>query len=107
MLSDEQELTKYCQHRLQKLLKYKRDLSDFLLRREIIKALDKQISKVEERFGLKVARIDPANVLCLNDICRSYDSEGNFLYADGQHLNADGALLVSRLFDDVFIALKN
>jgi hypothetical protein len=84
-----------------------RDLSDFLLRREIIKALDKQISKVEERFGLKVARIDPANVLCLNDICRSYDSEGNFLYADGQHLNADGALLVSRLFDDVFIALKN
>jgi len=30
LLSDEQELTKYCQHRLQKLLKYKRDLSDFL-----------------------------------------------------------------------------
>jgi len=84
-----------------------RDLSEFLLRREIIKALDKQISNVEERFGLEVARIDPADALCLNDICRSYDSEGNFLYADGQHLNADGALLVSRLFDDVFIALKN
>jgi len=84
-----------------------RDIGDFLLRRAIIESLNQQISKVEERIGLKVARIDPADVLCLNDICRSYDSEGNFLYADGQHLNADGALLVSRLFDEVFIALKN
>lgn len=30
MLSDEQELTKYCQNRLQKLIEYKRGLSDFL-----------------------------------------------------------------------------
>jgi len=84
-----------------------RDIGDFLLRRAIIESLNQQISKVEERIGLKVARIEAADVLCLNDICRSYDSAGNFLYADGQHLNADGALLVSRLFDDVFIALKN
>jgi len=83
-----------------------RDIGDFLLRRAIIESLNQQISKVEERIGLKVARIDPADVLCLNDICRSYDSEGNFLYADGQHLNADGALLISRLFDDVFMELK-
>ena len=84
-----------------------RDLGDFLLRREIIKSLDERISKVEERFGLKVVRIDPANALCLNDVCKSYDSEGNYLYADGQHINADGALLISTLFDDVFVELKN
>ncbi|MFM7258738.1 MAG: SGNH hydrolase domain-containing protein [Acidimicrobiaceae bacterium] len=45
--------------------------------------------------------------MCLNDICRSYDSKGNFLYADGQHLNADGALMVSTLFDEAFQDLKN
>ncbi len=84
-----------------------RDLSDFLLRGEIIESLNQRITKAEERFGLKVARIEPADVLCLNGICRSYDSEGNFLYSDGSHMNADGALLVSRLFDDVFAQLKN
>lgn len=84
-----------------------RDLSEFLLRRTIIESLNQQISKVEKRFGLKVARIEPADVLCLDDVCRSYDSEGNFLYADGQHISADGALLVSSLFDDVFVQLKN
>ena len=84
-----------------------RDLSDFLLRRAIVESLNQQISKVEKRFGLKVARIEPADVLCLDDVCRSYDSEGNFLYVDGQHINADGALLISSLFDDVFVQLKN
>ena len=84
-----------------------RDLSDFLLRREIIKALDKQISKVEKRLGFKVARIDPADALCPNGICQRYDSDGNSLYLDEEHINADGALAVSKLFDDVFIALKN
>ncbi|MDA3042269.1 MAG: SGNH hydrolase domain-containing protein, partial [Actinomycetota bacterium] len=74
---------------------------------EIIKSLDERISKVEERFGLKVARVEPADALCLKDVCKRYDSEGNFLYADGQHLNSDGALLVSTLFDDVFVELKN
>jgi hypothetical protein len=84
----------------------KRDLSDFLLRSEIIDSIEKRMRQVEDRVGLKVLRIDPADLLCLDGVCRSYDSEGNFLYADGQHLNADGALLISRLFDDVFMELK-
>jgi hypothetical protein len=83
-----------------------RELSEFLLRREIVKAIERQIGNAEERYGLKVSRVDPADLLCRDDVCRSYDSEGNSLYADGQHLNADGALLVSRLFDDVFMELK-
>jgi peptidoglycan/LPS O-acetylase OafA/YrhL len=83
-----------------------RELSEFLLRREIIDAIAKRISKAEERFGSKVGRIDPADLLCLDGVCRRYDSAGNLLYRDGQHLNADGALLVSRLFDDVFVELK-
>jgi peptidoglycan/LPS O-acetylase OafA/YrhL len=84
-----------------------RDLSEFLLRREIINSIESRIRKVEERFGTKVSRIDPADLLCLDGVCRSFDSVGNLLYSDGQHINADGALLVSRLFDDVFIELKN
>ena len=84
----------------------KRDLSDFLLRSEIIDSIEKRMRQVEDRVGLKVLRIDPADLLCLDGVCRSYDSEGNPLYADGQHLNADGALLISRLFDDVFMELK-
>jgi peptidoglycan/LPS O-acetylase OafA/YrhL len=84
-----------------------RKLSEFLLRKEIIESLDKRISEVEERFGIKVARIDPAEALCIDDVCRRYDSEGNFLYADDQHINADGATLISTLFDDVFRELKN
>ncbi len=84
-----------------------RDLSDFLLRSEIVESLNQRITKAEERYGLKVARIEPSDVLCLNGICRSYDSGGNSLYADGQHLNADGALLISSLFDHAFAELKN
>jgi len=84
-----------------------RELSEFLLRREIVDAIERQIGNAEERYGLEVGRVDPADLLCRVGVCRSYDSEGNFLYADGQHLNADGALLISRLFDDVFVALKN
>jgi hypothetical protein len=84
----------------------KRDLSDFLLRSEIIDSIEKRMRQVEDRVGLKVLRIDPADLLCLDGVCQSYDSEGNPLYADGQHLNADGALLISRLFDDVFMELK-
>ena len=83
-----------------------RELSEFLLRREIAKAIERQIGNAEERYGLEVGRVDPADLLCRDGVCRSYDSEGNFLYADGQHLNADGALLISRLFDDVFMELK-
>ena len=84
-----------------------RDLGDFLLRREIVASIEERVSQVEKQVGLKVFHIDPAKALCLNDVCKSYDSEGNFLYADGQHINADGALLVSTLFDDVFVELKN
>lgn len=84
-----------------------RVLSEFLLRREIVNAIERQIGKAEERYGLKVARVDPADLLCLDGVCRSYDSAGNSLYLDGQHINADGALLLSRLFDDVFAELKS
>jgi peptidoglycan/LPS O-acetylase OafA/YrhL len=84
-----------------------RDLSDFLLRREIIDSIKERVSKVEKQFGSNIFHVDPANALCLNDVCKSYDSVGNFLYADGQHINADGALLISNLFDDAFAELKN
>jgi peptidoglycan/LPS O-acetylase OafA/YrhL len=83
-----------------------RELSEFLLRREIVKAIERQIGNAEERYGLKVSRVDPADLLCRDGVCRSYDSAGNLLYLDGQHINADGALLISRLFDDVFMELK-
>ena len=84
-----------------------RDLSDFLLRRTIIEAIDQRVSRVEREFGLRVDRIDPADVLCQNNICKSYDSNRNYLYVDGQHINSDGALLTSTLFDDAFAELKN
>ena len=84
-----------------------RDLSDFLLRRTIIEAIDQRVSRVEREFGLRVDRIDPADVLCQNNICKSYDSNRNYLYVDGQHINSDGALLISTLFDDAFAELKN
>ena len=84
-----------------------RDLSDFLLRREIIGSIKERLSQVEKQVGSNIFHVDPANELCLNDVCKSYDSGGNSLYADGQHLNADGALLISTLFDDAFAELKN
>jgi peptidoglycan/LPS O-acetylase OafA/YrhL len=84
-----------------------RDLSDFLLRRTIIGLIDQQVSQVEKQIGSSVDRIDPADVLCRNNVCKSYDSNRNYLYVDGQHINSDGALLISTLFDDAFAELKN
>lgn len=83
------------------------DLSDFLLRRTIIKSIDWQLVQAETKLGVKITRIEPADELCPNHVCQMYDASGNALYADGQHLNADGALLISVLFDDVFAELKN
>ena len=83
-----------------------RDLNDFLLRKTIIKSIERQLVQAENKFGVKITRIEPADELCPNHVCQMYDASGNALYVDGQHVNADGALLISVLFDDVFAALK-
>jgi len=83
-----------------------RKLSDFLLRDTIIRSIDRDISKYEKIFDLEVMRVNPADVLCQSGICRTRDSAGINLYKDGQHVNADGSLLISELFDKVFIELK-
>lgn len=83
-----------------------RKLSDFLLRDTIIRSIDKEISRYEKKFDLSVIRVNPADVLCQSGICRARDSAENYLYADGQHLNVDGSLVISELFDKVFNEIK-
>ena len=84
-----------------------RDLNDFRLRSTIIESIDRRLSQLEIEFGTKVIRIDPADKLCRDGICRLYDGLSTALYSDPQHVNADGAILISGLFDDVFAELKN
>ena len=84
-----------------------RDLNDFRLRSTIIESIDRRLNQLEIEFGTKVIRIDPADKLCRDGICRLYDDLGTALYRDPQHVNADGALLISSLFDGVFAELKN
>ncbi|MFM7337897.1 MAG: SGNH hydrolase domain-containing protein, partial [Actinomycetota bacterium] len=60
----------------------------------------------EEKYKSKIIRIDPAGALCPVGICQFSDQKGLILFSDGQHLNADGALKVSFLFDSVFASLK-
>ena len=74
-----------------------RPLSEFLLRKATIAAENLEIQKVEREFGLKVIRVEPADVLCRSGICRQRQN-GVGVYSDGQHLNADGALLLEPLF---------
>jgi peptidoglycan/LPS O-acetylase OafA/YrhL len=83
-----------------------RKLSDFLLRDTIIRSIDRDISNYEKSYGLEVMRVNPAEVLCQSGICRARDTAGINLYKDGQHVNADGSLLISELFDKVFVELK-
>jgi len=83
-----------------------RKLSEFLLRDTIIRSIDRDIAIYENEYGLEVMRVNPADALCQSGICRARDSAGIDLYKDGQHVNADGSLLISELFDKVFIGLK-
>ena len=83
-----------------------RDLNDFRLRSTTIGSIDRRLNQAEIEFGTKVIRIDPSDQLCRNGTCRSYDDLGNALYSDPQHVNADGALVISILFDEVFAELK-
>ena len=84
-----------------------RKLSDFLLRDTIIRSIDREISKYEEKYDLSVIRVNPADALCQSGMCRARDSAGKYLYKDGQHVNADGSLVISELFDEVFAGLKS
>jgi hypothetical protein len=79
-----------------------RPLSDFSLRRATIEAEESEIQQVERELGLKILRVDPADVLCKGGICRQKQN-GVGLYSDGQHLNADGALMLKSLFSAALI----
>lgn len=83
-----------------------RPLSEFLLRKETIAAEDSQIQQVEKELGSKIIRVEPADVLCKSGICRQKQN-GVGLYSDGQHLNADGALLLQPLFNAALIEAIN
>ncbi|MFM8955115.1 MAG: acyltransferase family protein [Actinomycetota bacterium] len=93
-------------HEVPNMGRSQRDLKEFLLRTEIISAIDSEIDQSEEKYRSKIIRIDPAGALCPGGICQFSDQKGLILFSDGQHLNADGALKVSFLFDSVFASLK-
>ena len=83
-----------------------RKLSEFVLRDTIIRSIDKEISSYEKKWNLNIIRVDPADVLCRDDICRALDLAGANLFIDGKHLNQNGSLLLRELFDNVFKKLK-
>ena len=79
-----------------------RPLKEFLLRKETIAAEELEIQQVEQELGLKIIRVEPADVLCRSGICRQRQN-GVGIYSDGQHLNADGALLLKPLFSAALV----
>ena len=94
-------------HEVPNMDRAERNLSEFLLRGAIIESINARLALAENKFGAKVFRIDPADKLCLEGVCRLADEFDRSLYADDQHMNADGALSISILFDEVFAELKN
>ena len=83
-----------------------RPLKEFLLRKATIAAENLEIQKVEQELGSKVIRVEPADVLCRSGICRQRQN-GVGVYSDGQHLNADGAMLLKPLFSAALVKAIN
>lgn len=93
-------------HEVPNIGQSQRDLKEFLLRAEIISAINKELEQSEERYESRIVRIDPADALCPSGVCQFSNARGLVLYYDEQHVNADGALQVSTLFDPVFADFK-
>lgn len=88
------------------LAKTQRPLNELQLRKVVTSSIDSEVKPFEAMYQSEVIRVDPADALCASGICYLTDTQDLVLYRDAQHLNADGALFVSPLFDSVFEELK-
>lgn len=79
-------------------------LADYKVRATYVAAVRDRLMRLPGVTADRVRIVEPAEVLCPVARC-GWSVDGLVRHVDGQHLNADGALLVSPLFDAPFAAL--